>query len=274
MLDFNHGSLRPVGDYRAEPIADRVNRLIDAHLAQENEKQPPRAYIGASLIGQECVRATQLEFVRNLRLEGAPQPKPFEGRTLRIFKNGHKIEEMVGEWLVGAGFKIDFLDPDYPPEDNKQIGWTAADGRMKGHVDGLIHSGPIPMAYPAVWECKGLNNKNWQKVRKNGVILEKPVYAGQVAINAAYLYLKDPNRYPLNPTLFTCFNKDSQELHHELVLFDQSLAQLLSDRAVTILKATKAGQLLPGIAVNPDHFACRMCKWQSHCWRGRIGQGD
>lgn len=274
MIDFNHGSGRPVDDYRAEPVGDRVNRAIDAGLAHENNKQPPRAYVGASLIGQSCVRATQLEYMRNCGLEGAPQPKPFEGKTLRVFATGHKIEAMIGEWLIGAGFKIDFLDPDYPPVQEKQIGWMAVGGRMRGHVDGLIHSGPLPMAYPAVWECKGLNERNWQAVRKNGVIAAKPVYAAQVSMNQAYLNLKDPERYPLNPTLFTCFNKNTQEIYHELMPFDRSLAQSMSDRCVQILKATDARQLLPGIAVRPDHYECRMCKWQSFCWSAKIGHGD
>ena len=46
-----------------------------------------------------------------------------------------------------------------------------------------------------------------------------------------------------NPALFTAINKDTAELHHELVPFNAELAQRMSDRAVRILRATDAGEL-------------------------------
>ena len=67
--------------------------------------------------------------------------------------------------------------------------------------------------------------------------------------------------------LFTALNKDTCELHHKLVPFDPALAQALSDRAVTILRATDARELLPRHTTNPDHFECRMCSWRERCWR-------
>ena len=62
-------------------------------------------------------------------------------------------------------------------------------------------------------------------------------------------------------------NKDTAELHHELVPFNAELAQRMSDRAVRILSATDAGELLPRIARDRDHFECRMCAWQDRCLR-------
>lgn len=49
----------------------------------------------------------------------------------------------------------------------------------------------------------------------------------------------------LNPALFTAINKDTAELHHELVPFNASLAQRMSDRAVKVITASEAGELLP-----------------------------
>ena len=55
-------------------------------------------------------------------------------------------------------------------------------------------------------------------------------------------------------------------LYHELVPFNADLAQRMSDRAVRILQATDAGELLPRIARDRDHIACRMCAYAQRCW--------
>ena len=69
-----------------------------------------------------------------------------------------------------------------------------------------------------------------------------------------------------SPALFTAINKDTAELHHELVPFNAELAQTMSDKAVRILQATDAGELLPRLTNNPDFFECRFCSWAARCW--------
>jgi len=93
----------------------------------------------------------------------------------------------------------------------------------------------------------------------------KPIYAAQIAIYQAYMDAAIPGVAD-NPALFTAINKDTAELHHELVPFDAELAQRMSDRAVRILRASDAGELLPRIARDRDHFECRMCSWADRCW--------
>jgi hypothetical protein len=44
------------------------------------------------------------------------------------------------------------------------------------------------------------------------------------------------------------------------------LAQRMSDRAVRILRASDAGELLPRFATTSDHFECRFCPWAKRCW--------
>lgn len=70
-----------------------------------------------------------------------------------------------------------------------------------------------------------------------------------------------------NPALFTTINKDTAEIHFELIPFDQELAQKTSDKAVKILCATEAHELLPRIAADSTHFECKFCPWQERCWR-------
>ena len=100
---------------------------------------------------------------------------------------------------------------------------------------------------------------------KKGVAIAKPIYAAQIAVYQAYMDAAVPGLAD-NPALFTAINKDTAELHHELVPFDAALAQRMSDRAVRILQATDAGDLLPRIAQQAGHFECRMCPWAQRCW--------
>jgi hypothetical protein len=119
---------------------------------------------------------------------------------------------------------------------------------------------------PALWECKTMNAKAWRETVAKGVVLAKPIYAVQIAIYQAYLEPALPG-VSEHPALFTAINKDTAELHHELVPFDATRAQAASDRAVRILRATDAHELLPRIAQDPTHFECRFCPWAERCWR-------
>jgi hypothetical protein len=131
---------------------------------------------------------------------------------------------------------------------------------VQGHADGVVVAAPNGMAIPALWECKSANAKNWRDIVKRGVRVAKPIYAAQIALYQAYLGLTEA------PALFTAINKDTCELWHELVPFDGALAQASSDKAVQILRACDAGELLPRHTADPEHFECRFCAWKERCW--------
>jgi hypothetical protein len=168
-------------------------------------------------------------------------------------------------WLRGAGFDLYTRKGNRP--DGGQFGFSIAGGRIRGHVDGIIAACPegFGLAIPTLWECKTMNAKNWRACVKDGVIKSKPVYAAQIAVYQAYMDATVPG-IAAAPALFTAINKDTAEMHHELVPFDADLAQRMSDRGVRILQATDAGELLPRIAQNRDFFECRFCPWAERCW--------
>ncbi len=248
MLDFNK---RP-------SMGERINTAVDAALEAERAATPPRDYLGASRLGQPCERALQFEFAHAPKDEG----QEFSGRSLRIFAIGHVLEDLAIKWLRTAG-----LDLVTRKRDGGQFGFSVAGGRIRGHVDGIIMGAPAAMGLrtPALWECKTMNAKNWRACVKDGVAASKPVYAAQIALYQAYMEATVPG-ISANPALFTAINKDTAELHHELVPFDAELAQRMSDRAVRILRATDAGDLLPRIATSRDFFECRFCPWAERCW--------
>ena len=249
-------------DYNRRPTcADRINAVIDKAIEAARATTPSRTYLGGSRLGAPCERALQFEFA------GAPKDddQEFSGQTLRIFEIGHALEDLAVRWLRAAGFDLYTRKGNRP--DGEQFGFSVAGGRIRGHVDGIIAAGPegFGLAVPALWECKTMNAKNWRTCVKDGVTKSKPVYAAQIALYQAYMEGTVPG-ISAAPALFTAINKDTAELHHELVSFDADLAQRMSDRGVRILQAADAGELLPRIATTADFFECRFCPWAARCW--------
>lgn len=242
MLDFNSSSTE----------SGRLEALIDIGLQQARTAEARRTYLGASRLGVECTRALQYEYADARVDPGRDTP----GRMLRIFERGHVLEDCMIGWLRGAGFDLRTRH-----DDGAQFGFSALDGRLRGHVDGVLVAGPEGYDYPALWECKCLGAKSWRDLHKHKLAVAKPVYAAQVAMYQAYLGLHE------RPALFTAINADTMEIYAERVPFDGALAQRMSDRAVQIVLATDAGELLPRSFTDPTHFECRMCPWQDRCWR-------
>jgi len=251
MLDFNH----------TQSFAERLNDVIDRSLQSENAATPRREYLGGSRIGHSCERALQFEYAGAPKDEGSD----FSGKTLRIFSIGHALEYLVVSWLRKAGLELFTRKGNNP--DGEQFGFKVANDSIRGHVDGIINSAPeaLNLGVPALWECKTMNAKNWRETVKHGVCASKPVYAAQIALYQAYMDSSVPG-LAKNPALFTAINKDTAELHHELVPFNADLAQRMSDRAVRILSACDADELLPRITRDRDHFECRMCSYANRCW--------
>ena len=242
MMDFNSSS----------SLSGQITALVDLGMQRLRSEEMPRDYLGASRLGVSCARALQYEFAKAPVDPG----RDADGRLLRIFRRGHVMEDCMIDWLRAAGFDLRTRKAN-----GDQFGFSAAGGRLQGHIDGVIVGGPEGFTYPALWENKCLGSKSWRDLEKSGLAVSKPVYAAQVAIYQAYLELHE------QPAIFTAVNADTMEIYTELVPFDAALAQRMSDRALTVISATEAGELLPRAFHDPTHFECRMCAWQDRCWR-------
>lgn len=264
MIDLNHKSGFIYGtEVPRPPIADAVSAAIDTALSARHRAERPRSYVSSSGLGRDCLRQIQFDYI------GLPKDagQAFAPRTLRIFEAGHRAEDIVAGWFRIAGF-----DLRTERADGRQFGFEALMGRFKGHIDGCLVSGPVAMDYPALWENKALGASSWTDVVKRGVSLARPVYAAQIALYQAYMELP-------NPALFTALNRDTMELHTELVPLDACLAQEMSDRAVAVVRASGAGEWLPRAAADPTAVLCRggmaagkwyaPCAWAGRCWGER-----
>ncbi len=185
---------------------------------------------------------------------------------LRVFQAGHVFEKLAAQWLRAIGFKLETHKAT-----GEQFGFSGVGGRIKGHIDGVLLSGPdsIDMTYPALWESKALKAQSWRDILKRGLTLAQPVYAAQIALYQAYMEPHIPG-ISKHPALFMAINKNTAELYFELVPFNGELAQRTSDRAVQILKACDVNEWLPRIANDPSFFQCKFCNWQQQCWRMKV----
>lgn len=247
-FDFNHGAKAQI----QIDVSDVFSDVIDMGIVKREEAKAPRNYLGASVMGNECDRALQYAYFN------VPKDRSFNGKAYRIFEFGHQIEEMAIEWFRCSGFKLLTRSP----KTGRQYELSAIGGKFKGHADGIIVDGPEVTTYPALWECKSMNNKKWTACSSSGVRVSHPEYVAQVVLYQAYFNLTD------NPAIFFSVNKDTCQLYVELIPFDAPLAQKLSDRAVHIIKACDAGELLPRAYNSPTFFRCKFCDWGPRCWGG------
>lgn len=240
MLDLNRSNLS------SSDVNTAVNAALDkAALAEQREER--RTYLGASGIGSECLRKVQYDWQCD---------STHPARTKRIFSRGHMFEEITVKAMAGAGFRMERGTP--------ATGFTAADGLFKGHCDGIILDGPAiaGLSYPCLFEHKAIGASGWRKLEKDGIEKAYPQYYAQVQIYMAYLGLDE------NPALFTAVNSDNCEILHIPVPFNAEAAQSWSDLAVTVIRATQAGELLGRITDKPTDWRCRMCSHKTRCWEG------
>lgn len=245
-LDFNKRL------HREQHASDAINDIVNAGLQAKRNLQERRPYVGASAIGGSCERAIQFDFA------GAPREKDFGPLTLRKFDFGHSSEELVRGWFGDAGFQLTQRNQ----RTGQLFGFSQLDGRFKGHPDGVFIDGPdIPgVGYPCLWEAKGVGSKTYREVEKQGLKKARFTYYAQVAIYQAYLDLAD------HPAIFTVTNLDSGEQLHLLIPFDAEVAQQMTDRAVRIVQATDAGELLPRPFKDKNYFECKFCAFAERCW--------
>jgi hypothetical protein len=236
VLDFNRANLS------LAPISAAINALIEQAAACEIEE--PRPYLGASVIGAECLRQVQYDW----------QVEPIHPARLRdTFARGHFFEAQSRKHLADAGFRFAPVTA---------LGFCVAGGLFRGHADGAITGGPdLPGAgYPCIWEHKALGSKGWRKLERDGLLLAYPQYAAQVSLYQAYLGFTD------HPAIFTATNANTCARLHLLLPFDAVAARTWIDRATTIINATRAGELLARLAKTPSNPCCVKCSHTERCW--------
>lgn len=247
VIDFNSSKTK------RSVFSDGIAAHLDYEIARKNKLQPQRDYLGASALGHPCDRSVQFAFA------GAPKEREMTPDTLRKIAFGHLSEAWAYQEFKDAGFWL--------TQHNKfgaLYSFSQMDGKFKGHPDGVFIKGPPVegMGYPSLWEHKGVGHKTYDAVERQGLKKARPGYYTQVNLYMAYLELTE------HPAVLTFTNLDTGAQTHLSIPYDADEAQKASDRAVKIIKATEAGDLLPRAFADQSHYVCKgQCDFAKRCWR-------
>ena len=221
-----------------DPLNVAINACVEQASARKHASDQARGYLGASLIGDECLRKIQFEWM--------VATTTFPARVHSIFARGHFFEAESRQLLVDAGFVF------APPE---VLGFVAADGLIAGHADGIIINAPaFPVSISRHRLCGNTRDSTPRTIARSSAMDWRryfPRYAAQVALYQNFLGVA-------NPALVTITNADTCERLHFTVPFDARRAQEASDRAVQVIEATRVGELLPRLDPALEDFRCKI----------------
>lgn len=139
-----------MGFMESNPLVE----ALDAVTLAEPRK-PPRGYLGASQIGNECSRALWYSFRWCLDPE-------FDALSLRRFEDGFVSEDITAERLR----KIPGVTLHTHQPNGEQFGFDDIGGHLSGHMDGAIIGIPQAPKTWHVWEHKASEEKTYNKLTK------------------------------------------------------------------------------------------------------------
>jgi hypothetical protein len=122
---------------------------------------------------------------------------------------------------------------------------------MISHCPDLLHN-------PLLLEVKTHNDNSFKKL-KNGVLLEFRTHYIQMQV---YMY-----KMNLQHALYAAVNKNTDQLHMEIVDLNMELAMQYIDRAGAIIRQDTPP---PRISDSPGWYQCRICNFYNICHEGEI----
>jgi hypothetical protein len=221
--------------------------MPSASDAYSTKNEDWRNHLGASLIGRECARELWYSF-------HWATLKRFDGQMLRLFNRGHLEEPRFIAMLKMIGCQVWQQD-----QNCKQFRIEGHRGHFGGSMDGVVIGVPdLPPATPAIAEFKTHGEKSFAKLKSGGVLTAKREHFVQMQ-----LYM-GKNR--LVWALYAAVCKNTDELHMELVQFDEAQYQRYLERSVMIIEAKEPP---PKISTTPGWFGCRFCDQKDVCHFGK-----
>ena len=139
--------------------------LVDAYISEAN----PRGYLGASAIGESCIRKLWYKF------RFAKKEKIDDARLIRVFNRGHLEEARFIALLQMINVKVHYQDADL-----KQYSFSELCGHFKGRCDGVAENIPDCPNEKVLLEFKTASEKNFADLQKKGVKVSQPKYYSQI----------------------------------------------------------------------------------------------
>ncbi len=204
---------------------------------QSRIEDDARDYIGASIIGSECLRQIWYEF-KGVKAEKVPS------KIRRAWAIGKRLEGLILDWLEECGLDICRLWWDLQSSNIDQF---------RGHVDAIWKKNDEPFA---IIEIKTAKNASFNIFEKKGVRVWNPQYYAQIQ---SYMGMSG-----IFSTYILVLNKDNSALCDELVTFDADYYAALERKALMVYQAIIEP---PRINGSPIFFKCKMCKFNKVCHR-------
>jgi hypothetical protein len=217
-------------------------RAISAWREAQGAKQPPRQYLGASVIGHHCERYLWLSF----RLAGREQ---FDGRMLRLFDRGQREEAVFVSELRAIGCQVHDVNPD-----GSQFAVSSLGGHFRGHMDGAALGIPESPATWHVLEFKTHSSKSFKELEAKGVTAAKPMHYAQMQV---YMGLTGMTR-----ALYLAVNKDTDALYQERIEYHAESFQFLMERAERVVYTPEPPE---PISHDPSWYQCKFCHFSGQC---------
>lgn len=212
---------------------DLVKLLEQSIIKQRDEK--PREYIGASSVGDPCLRKIWYG------LRGS-ESSPFEAKQLLTFEIGHKLEEMILEFMTKAGIFV-INKGQFYQDSELHI--------LQGHVDGVL---VLSDESRAILELKTANDSSFGRFKRFGLKAWSMGYYSQVQ---TYMGMSG-----IKKAVLLCINKNSSEMNHEWVYFDEEHYWELKQKAKAIINSESPP---PKINDTGTYFLCKQCKFYGEC---------
>lgn len=223
---------------------EALKELLYASYERKEASSPERlTRIGASGIGEECVRAIWFDW------RGAYESK-FSGRILRLFKTGHMQEDRVIQDLRDAGLSVWSHQ-----EDGQQWTYVFADGHGVAKLDGVVKGVPGAEKTPHTLEIKSSNLKGFKEVEKLGVQHAKPMHYAQIQMGLLGSGMKDG--------LYIMICKDDENYYCERVKRDETAIKEIERK---LDQLTRFDSPPPRITEKEDDWRCKFCDAKPVCW--------
>jgi hypothetical protein len=215
--------------------------------AYEGPQPPFRNHLGASRLGRECAREIWYGFRWATR-------EDFEGRMVRLFNRGHLEEPRMVALLKMIGVTVYQFD-----EKGKQfrIG-KGHKGHGGGSLDSVLYGVPDFPAEYMLGEFKTHGEKSYVKLLDEGLLKAKWEHYVQ-----CQLYMADQK---LGKTLYLAVNKNTDDLHGEIINFDPVTVERAHRRQILIIDSKEAP---PKIGKDEADWRCKFCDQKEVCHLGK-----
>lgn len=236
-------------NYHRKDVAKAIMKDID-QFALDKWNDGFRNHLGASLIGQECTRATWYGY----HWMALPA---HNGRMQRLFQRGHLEEFRYVEYLEGIGAQVWPVDP----ATGKQFRVSKVGGHFGGSLDAIVQLPPrynIPFPILGEFKTKGTGS-GFTKLRSDGIQASNPQHFDQMSTYGA--------AYNLPYSLYMSTNKNDDDMHVEIVPLDFKRAAEVEEKARYIISQQVPP---PRISLNPTFWKCKGCDFAGVCHHNHV----